>query len=197
MGAIACRLELTPEKDAARQYIMIVGVYAPWRDRYAERRYRPHVSPRMKLHLQSIQSSFATRRRLTDPLAPRRAQSHRHAAAETRAQRGQQRPVHQAGVPARADEQRRRDCLLHQVRVQAERRRAEAIAEEQQMKAKVADNRSQLVLAEAEVPMAMADAFRAGRITPTRTTVRNGLIRIRRCHASLIGSASRVETGSR
>ena len=34
------------------------------------------------------------------------------------------------------------------------------IAEEQQMKAKVAENRSQLVLAEAEVPMAMAEAFR-------------------------------------
>lgn len=55
-------------------------------------------------------------------------------------------------------------------RAQAERRRAEAIAEEQQMKAKVTDNRSQLVLAEAEVPMAMAEAFKAGRIT----TVANG-----------------------
>jgi hypothetical protein len=43
VGAIACRLELTPEKDAARQYIMIVGVYAPWRDRYAgQRRCRHH-----------------------------------------------------------------------------------------------------------------------------------------------------------
>ncbi|TWT49737.1 SigmaW regulon antibacterial [Rubripirellula amarantea] len=49
-------------------------------------------------------------------------------------------------------------------RAQAERRRAEAIAEEQQMKAKVTDNRSQLVLAEAEVPRAMAEAFKAGRI---------------------------------
>ncbi len=50
-------------------------------------------------------------------------------------------------------------------RAKAERRRAEAIAQEQQMKAKVADNRSLLVLAEAEVPMAMAEAFKAGRIT--------------------------------
>jgi len=49
-------------------------------------------------------------------------------------------------------------------RAQAERRRAEAIAEEQQMKAKVAENRSLFVLAEAEVPMAMAEAFKAGRI---------------------------------
>ncbi|MEM8914075.1 MAG: flotillin-like FloA family protein, partial [Planctomycetota bacterium] len=49
-------------------------------------------------------------------------------------------------------------------RAQAERRRAEAIAQEQQMKAKVSDNRSRLVLAEAEVPRAMAEAFTAGRI---------------------------------
>ncbi|MFU7562284.1 flotillin-like protein FloA [Stieleria sp. JC731] len=48
---------------------------------------------------------------------------------------------------------------------QAERRRAEAVAEEQQMRAKVASNKSALVLAEAEVPRAMAEAFRAGRIS--------------------------------
>lgn len=52
-------------------------------------------------------------------------------------------------------------------RAQAERRRAEAIAQEQQMKAKVSDNRSRLVLAEAEVPRAMAEAFAAGRIGST------------------------------
>ena len=49
-------------------------------------------------------------------------------------------------------------------RAEAESRRAEAIADEQKMKAKVAMNKSQLVLAEAEVPMAMAEAFKAGRI---------------------------------
>lgn len=55
---------------------------------------------------------------------------------------------------------------------QAERRRAEAVAEEQQMRAKVASNKSLLVLAEAEVPRAMAEAFRAGRITaPSGTSV--------------------------
>jgi uncharacterized protein YqfA (UPF0365 family) len=48
-------------------------------------------------------------------------------------------------------------------RAQAESRRAEAIAQEQVMKAKTAENRSRLVLAEAEVPQAMADAFRGGR----------------------------------
>lgn len=47
-------------------------------------------------------------------------------------------------------------------RARAELRRAEAIAVEQQNRAKVADNRSRVVLAEAEVPIAMAEAFRAG-----------------------------------
>ena len=50
-------------------------------------------------------------------------------------------------------------------RARAEQRRAEAIAEEQRNKAKVTENRAQLVLAEAEVPKAMADAFRSGHIT--------------------------------
>lgn len=44
----------------------------------------------------------------------------------------------------------------------AEKRRADAIAREQQMKADVALQRAQLVMAEAEVPQAMADAFREG-----------------------------------
>ena len=50
-------------------------------------------------------------------------------------------------------------------RAKAEQRRAEAIALEQEMKARVSQNRAQLVLAEAEVPRAMADAFRKGRVT--------------------------------
>jgi uncharacterized protein YqfA (UPF0365 family) len=49
-------------------------------------------------------------------------------------------------------------------RARAERRRAEAIASEQEMKAKVAENRARLVLAEAEVPQAMAQAFRQGNV---------------------------------
>ena len=49
-------------------------------------------------------------------------------------------------------------------RARAEQRRADAIAREQEMKARVADNRAQLVLAEAEVPLAMAEAFRKGRL---------------------------------
>jgi len=44
----------------------------------------------------------------------------------------------------------------------AETRRALAMALEQEMKAKVQENRALVVLAEAEVPKAMADAFRKG-----------------------------------
>jgi uncharacterized protein YqfA (UPF0365 family) len=49
-------------------------------------------------------------------------------------------------------------------RANAEERRALATAREQEMKAQVARNRSQVVLAEAEVPMAMSAAFRAGNL---------------------------------
>ena len=46
----------------------------------------------------------------------------------------------------------------------AEQRRANAIALEQEMKAKVAENRAGVFLAQAEVPKAMADAFRKGNL---------------------------------
>lgn len=45
----------------------------------------------------------------------------------------------------------------------AEERRALALAVEQEMKAKVAENRAQVVQAEAKVPQAMSEAFRTGR----------------------------------
>jgi uncharacterized protein YqfA (UPF0365 family) len=48
-------------------------------------------------------------------------------------------------------------------RARAEERRSFAIALEQEMKAKVAESRAHVVEAEAQVPMAMAAAFRAGR----------------------------------
>lgn len=47
---------------------------------------------------------------------------------------------------------------------QAERQRALAVAREQEMVALVQENRAKVVLAEAEVPKAMADAFRAGHL---------------------------------
>jgi uncharacterized protein YqfA (UPF0365 family) len=49
-------------------------------------------------------------------------------------------------------------------RAMAEQRRAEAIATEQEMRARVAENRAHLVEAEGKVPMAMADAFRKGNL---------------------------------
>jgi uncharacterized protein YqfA (UPF0365 family) len=47
-------------------------------------------------------------------------------------------------------------------RARAEERRAEAVAQEQEMKALTAENRALVVLAEAEVPSAMAAAYREG-----------------------------------
>ena len=49
-------------------------------------------------------------------------------------------------------------------RAKAEERRAFAIAKEQEMKAKVAENRSTLLTAEAQVPLAIAAAFRKGNL---------------------------------
>lgn len=49
-------------------------------------------------------------------------------------------------------------------RAKAEKRRADAIAREQEMKADVAKQKANLVLAEAEVPIAMAGAFRDGNL---------------------------------
>ncbi len=56
---------------------------------------------------------------------------------------------------------------VRMARAQAEQRRAEAIAQEQVMKAEVAKNRANLVLAEAEVPKAMAAAFVEGNFQRT------------------------------
>jgi uncharacterized protein YqfA (UPF0365 family) len=44
----------------------------------------------------------------------------------------------------------------------AEARRAMAVAQEQEMRAKVEEMRARVVEAEAEVPRAMAEAFRSG-----------------------------------
>jgi uncharacterized protein YqfA (UPF0365 family) len=46
----------------------------------------------------------------------------------------------------------------------AEERRAMAVAQEQEMKAQVVEMRARLVEAEAQIPMAMADAFRNGNL---------------------------------
>jgi uncharacterized protein YqfA (UPF0365 family) len=53
-------------------------------------------------------------------------------------------------------------------RAAAEARRAEAIASQQEMIANVTANRAKLVLADAEVPLAMATAFRNGKLHSVR-----------------------------
>jgi uncharacterized protein YqfA (UPF0365 family) len=56
----------------------------------------------------------------------------------------------------------------------AEQRRAMAAAREQEMKASVARNRAKVVLAEAEVPLAMAAAFREGNLEGTASRSGHG-----------------------
>ena len=53
---------------------------------------------------------------------------------------------------------------LRVAQANAEKRRALAVALEQEMSARVQENRAQVVLAEAEVPKAIAEAFRNGRL---------------------------------
>ena len=52
-------------------------------------------------------------------------------------------------------------------RAKAEQRRAEAVAHEQEMQAKTQENRAHVVLAEANVPKAMAEAFSRGQLNVT------------------------------
>src|SRR5437588_620993 len=53
---------------------------------------------------------------------------------------------------------------LRVAQARAERTRAEAVAREQEMRALVEENRAKVVLAEAEIPMAISQAFREGRL---------------------------------
>src|SRR5262249_16335402 len=53
---------------------------------------------------------------------------------------------------------------LRVAQANAEKRRALAVALEQEMRAKVEENRAQVVLAEAEVPRAISQAFRDGHL---------------------------------
>ena len=53
---------------------------------------------------------------------------------------------------------------LRVAQANAEKRRALAVALEQEMRARVEENRAQVVLAESEVPRAIAEAFRSGRL---------------------------------
>jgi uncharacterized protein YqfA (UPF0365 family) len=53
---------------------------------------------------------------------------------------------------------------LRVAQARAERRRAEAVAQEQEMRAVVEANRAKVVEAEAQVPLAISEAFRSGRL---------------------------------
>ena len=55
-------------------------------------------------------------------------------------------------------------------RAMAEERRAMAVANEQEMKAATVENMAHVVLAEAEVPLALADAFRQGNLRSSSST---------------------------
>ena len=54
--------------------------------------------------------------------------------------------------------------LIAIARAKAEERRAQAVAQQQEMQATTVENPAQVLLAEAEVPQAMADAFEAGNL---------------------------------
>jgi uncharacterized protein YqfA (UPF0365 family) len=69
----------------------------------------------------------------------------------------------------------------------AETRRAEAIACQQEMKAKITQSRALLVLAEAQIPAALAAAFRAGQLHARRPTARQ---KPRRRDTQLVASAT-------
>jgi uncharacterized protein YqfA (UPF0365 family) len=62
------------------------------------------------------------------------------------------------------------DADTRMAQARAEARRAAAIARCQEMKAKVAESRAMVVLAEAEIPTTIAVAFRAGHIKPSQET---------------------------
>jgi uncharacterized protein YqfA (UPF0365 family) len=53
---------------------------------------------------------------------------------------------------------------LQVAQAQAEKRRAAAVAQEQEMRARVEENRAKVVEAEAQVPLAISQAFRDGRL---------------------------------
>ena len=56
------------------------------------------------------------------------------------------------------------DADKRRFQAEAEKRRAAALAQEQEMIAKVQENRAKVVLAEAEIPLAIAEAFRSGHL---------------------------------
>jgi uncharacterized protein YqfA (UPF0365 family) len=65
----------------------------------------------------------------------------------------------------------RANAEIRIARAAAEKRRAMAIAREQEMSAEVANSRAKLMRAEAEIPAAIAQAFRAGQLRARRSAL--------------------------
>jgi uncharacterized protein YqfA (UPF0365 family) len=87
---------------------------------------------------------------------------------------------------------------MRMAQARAEVRRAEAIARQQEMKAKVAESRAMLVLAEAQIPAAVALAFRAGQFHTRRAPVqRPGPFEDNSRPASRLVRATLAPVGSR
>ncbi len=64
------------------------------------------------------------------------------------------------------------DADVRVARAAAEKRRAAALARQQEMRAELANSRAKLVLADAEIPAALAMAFRTGQLHTRRLSVR-------------------------
>ena len=70
----------------------------------------------------------------------------------------------------------RAEADMRIARAKAEERRAMAVAVEQEMKANTQENRAHVVLAEAAVPQAIADAYRHGRLRADAEASGNGVV---------------------
>ena len=85
---------------------------------------------------------------------------------------------------------------LRVAQAQAEQRRAAAVAREQEMSAQVVENRAKVVLAEAEVPLAISEAFRSGRLGVMEYYNLRNLQADTEMRGSIAGSA-KVDGGNR
>ncbi|MEW6064072.1 MAG: flotillin-like protein FloA [Bacillota bacterium] len=79
----------------------------------------------------------------------------------------------------------------------AEERRAMAVAQEQEMKARVQEMRAKVVEAEAEVPRAMAEAFRSGRLGVMDYYNMQNILADTKMRESISGSGNGKEKGKK
>ena len=79
----------------------------------------------------------------------------------------------------------------------AEKRRAMAVAAEQEFRASVVDNRAKVVLAEAEVPLATAEALRSGNLGVMDQYRLKNILADTSMRQSLAGDSEQVEKGDK